>query len=135
MPSRASTSLLQGKKRKPGKDDYVVSMPSRASTSLLQKQSFPKGRRSFKCQCPLGLVPHCYNAIATNVIRWRMCQCPLGLVPHCYHSRLLSKSICKRCQCPLGLVPHCYKKKECAFCTTEKVSMPSRASTSLLLCA
>ena len=37
------------------------------------------------CQCPLGLIPHFYNAreiiMSINVF---VCQCPLGLIPHFY---------------------------------------------------
>ena len=37
------------------------------------------------------------------------------------------------CQCPHGLVPHCYAKEGLPIADIADVSMPSRASTSLLL--
>ena len=64
-----------------------------------------------RCQCPLGLVPHCYEKGDKYVKEtFKPCQCPLGLVPHCYYSRYMRE------RSPLWTV-----------------SMPSRASTSLLL--
>ena len=60
MPSRASTSLLQRKRVAILTREICVSMPSRASTSLLLEE---KGRYidpRDMCQCPHGLVPHCY---------------------------------------------------------------------------
>ena len=39
-----------------------VSMPSRASTSLLQNPvAAVRDENGEVCQCPLGLVPHCYS--------------------------------------------------------------------------
>ena len=38
----------------------------------------------------------------------------------------------KRCQCPHGLVPHCYRRQSICSRSEIRVSMPSRASTSLL---
>ena len=62
-----------------------VSMPSRASTSLLQKYARRACIPQRGCQCPLGLVPHCYsNGCPCGSNIRQMCQCPLGLVPHCY---------------------------------------------------
>ena len=62
-----------------------------------------------------------------------LCQCPLGLVPHCYlteaHIHPLDPN---KCQCPLGLVPHCYVITAVVNGDRLSVSMPSRASTSLL---
>ena len=47
-----------------------------------------------------------------------------------YENSLAVKS---KCQCPHGLVPHCYKVlMKTAAEQYEDVSMPSRASTSLL---
>ena len=60
MPSRASTSLLQRRNRCIQNHPYSVSMPSRASTSLLLYTCPTKWWTSKTCQCPLGLVPHCY---------------------------------------------------------------------------
>ena len=66
MPSRASTSLLQ----EWAYDIYVthegVSMPSRASTSLLRYYDRYKVM-DVACQCPLGLVPHCYALDALDI--------------------------------------------------------------------
>ena len=61
MPSRASTSLLLIPM-----DLFVevlksVSMPSRASTSLLHKMERVTVQLTCLCQCPLGLVLHCYD--------------------------------------------------------------------------
>ena len=87
------------------------------------------------CQCPLGLVPHCYGKqtvlpLVSNVIVSMPSRASTSLLP-----LALAKYISVhggRCQCPLGLVPHCYSNPldiENGFRT---VSMPSRASTSLL---
>ena len=36
------------------------------------------------CQCPLVLVPHCYQ-MYVEVYKWLLlCQCPLGPLPHFY---------------------------------------------------
>ena len=40
-----------------------VSMPSRASTSLLHFNEIYFIKLPDACQCPLGLVPHCYFEI------------------------------------------------------------------------
>ena len=88
-------------------------MPSRASTSLLPMNSMIlKFSHLLTCQCPLGLVLHCYTddeddedhdnnlvsmpsrastsllhdiASEVRVDKETACQCPLGLVLHCYH--------------------------------------------------
>ena len=62
------------------------------------------------------------------------CQCPHGLVPHCYcGGAIVKKTVAISCQCPHGLVPHCYEHFiKMIMEAVEKVSMPSRASTSLL---
>ena len=62
MPSRACTSLLQGKNYEKIYL-YHVSMPSRACTSLLQEEEVTVVALFTLCQCPLGLVPHCYEEI------------------------------------------------------------------------
>ena len=69
---------------------------------------------SLKCQCPLGLIPHCYKS--NHILpsgRKELCQCPLGLIPHCYSRRRWPGRYAIRlpCQCPLGLIPHCYNKR------------------------
>ena len=63
-----------------------------------------------------------------------MCQCPHGLVPHCYGIHHIDqRRKCPGCQCPHGLVPHCYSIGDGGRLTSSAfVSMPSRASTSLL---
>ena len=38
-----------------------VSMPSRAYTSFLQKKCRHRRKKSWLCQCPLGLIPHFYG--------------------------------------------------------------------------
>ena len=60
MPSRAYTSLLL---EFVGTDhgDIHVSMPSRAYTSLLRRKRASRSRIVIWCQCPLGLIPHCYD--------------------------------------------------------------------------
>ena len=136
MPSRAYTSLLQRLRRNRsscksysvnalsglylivthlflfGKLRYKsrVSMPSRAYTSLLRRGSFTDLISLLRCQCPLGLIPHCY----CNV--WHV-----GKRRHLY-----------QCQCPLGLIPHCYDICDVFVINNKSVSMPSRAYTSLL---
>ena len=112
MPSRAYTSLLQRLRRNRsscksysvnalsglylivthlflfGKLRYKsrVSMPSRAYTSLLRRGSFTDLISLLRCQCPLGLIPHCYCNVWHVGKRRHLyqCQCPLGLIPHCY---------------------------------------------------
>ena len=110
-------------------------MPSRASTSLLQINENKCPMLYNKCQCPLGLVPHCYRIRRTwELFQEPGCQCPLGLVPHCYQlaaagltkegmfvsmpSRAVTSFLLQTqtrllkvlwmCQCPLGLLPHFY---------------------------
>ena len=85
-------------------------MPSRASTSLLRnRQGNINSIVFYMCQCPHGLVPHCYafeagvdatvrgvsmpsrastslllRKVMKNIKDFNECQCPHGLVPHCY---------------------------------------------------
>ena len=62
-----------------------------------------------------------------------MCQCPHGLVPHCYNNHESQyAAFFDACQCPHGLVPHCYEDGSGRSQILSVVSMPSRASTSLL---
>ena len=114
----------------------ILLMPSRASTSLLPQHIFWMRAWFVLCQCPHGLVPHCYakgSEYFANHLA--LCQCPHGLVPHCYvqvkTSMRMSGIIVSMpsrastsllravngdekerlgvgCQCPHGLVPHCY---------------------------
>ena len=112
MPSRASTSLLQDAKGG-CLQLYRVSMPSRASTSLLLwKLEVSSALRRAQCQCPHGLVPHCYQV--KILIRF------LSLIWVSMPSRAST-----------SLLPSVSKKVKESF--IYGVSMPSRASTSLLL--
>ena len=116
------------------RNDDMVSMPSRASTSLLREQYSVSLEESMVCQCPLGLVPHCYvyYTLFTSVLR-------IVSMPSRASTSLLRISRCVShrrdanwCQCPLGLVPHCYESYTGRLTAIVDVSMPSRASTSLL---
>ena len=118
MPSRASTSLLHQYVDTSVMVRALVSMPSRASTSLLLVNYWYLGVVASVCQCPHGLVPHCYptemslevevlrgvsmpSRASTSLLRYTrgynngcsntMCQCPHGLVPHCYN--IVTRSI------------------------------------------
>ena len=113
------------------------------------------------CQCPLVLVPHCYQ-MYVEVYKWLLlCQCPLGPLPHFYtQMRFIGKfssvvvsmpsradtsflprigfytvkMCCDMCQCPLGLIPHFYSGSHRRIMWwLFRVSMPSRADTSFLL--
>ena len=113
MPSRASTSLLLCHISMVRVYDRRVSMPSRASTSLLRNTPFDVFCDWERCQCPHGLVPHCYTKCA-----WRKRNTtPSGvsMPSRASTSLLLSKAergarYGLRCQCPHGLVPHCYQR-------------------------
>ena len=61
-----------------------VSMPSRANASLLRGEMIPMDLFVEVCQCPHGLMPHCYPLFRTSDCDVVMCQCPHGLMPHCY---------------------------------------------------
>ena len=90
-----------------------------------------------ECQCPHGLIPHCYNhEDICNVFVSYLCQCPHGLIPHCYvrRNKPIKEGKRKLCQCPHGLIPHCYKDLADLDWYKIEVSMPSRAYTSLLRC-
>ena len=89
-------------------------MPSRASTSLLLATQSTENCAAYRCQCPHGLMPHCYvyeisvfshsitgvNALTglCLIVTWvkengtavsELCQCPHGLMPHCYVERVV----------------------------------------------
>ena len=94
MPSRAYTSLLHGMPvERLGKGAYcvnaltglyliatrmtfselcitgtIVSMPSRAYTSLLRQYCMHLMTTSLQCQCPHGLIPHCYIVNSSKTI-------------------------------------------------------------------
>ena len=61
MPSRAVTSFLPRSILRDPVHYGVVSMPSRAVTSFLQDYAVAADIDKFKCQCPLGLLPHFYS--------------------------------------------------------------------------
>ena len=62
------------------------------------------------CQCPHGLIPHCYLN--------RVCECgigPLGVnaltglyLIATWHNNENNDLEEVLCQCPHGLIPHCY---------------------------
>ena len=61
MPSRANASLLQLLERFYSNGVKQVSMPSRANASLLLSGAGCIHAQAYiQCQCPLGLMPHCY---------------------------------------------------------------------------
>ena len=87
------------------------------------------------CQCPLGLIPHCYSVIywsltrdvkcvnalsglyliVTLMIRWyqQRTRKDVSMPSRAYTSLLPYGNIIDIpfpmvCQCPLGLIPHCY---------------------------
>ena len=111
-------------------------MPSRASTSLLHYRITVRDDKSLSmCQCPHGLVPHCYGRRSYYEIIWRKSvsmpsraytslllektgflggktlqvsmpsRAYTSLLPHITRMSLISTN---QCQCPLGLIPHCY---------------------------
>ena len=89
-----------------------------------------------KCQCPLGLIPHCYG----DIIDIPFAQvAPVSMPSRAYTSLLQRRAFngtlvsAGQCQCPLGLIPHCYVATSMHFGQAMiTVSMPSRAYTSLL---
>ena len=94
-----------------GTEPPLVSMPSRASTSLLRPERRVMLSIDNVCQCPHGLVPHCYgftialaSYIAAHVSMPSRASTSLlrEQSSSTYHSFRIS------CQCPHGLVPHCY---------------------------
>ena len=87
------------------------------------------------CQCPLGLIPHCYGYRRGCYRRRMRCVNALSglylIVTKYVKPYLAPDSV--GCQCPLGLIPHCYPKMPAAAkYSWRQVSMPSRAYTSLL---
>ena len=62
MPSRAVTSFLRSCDYNSYSHRTIVSMPSRAVTSFLLRKGFcAYGLIQWRCQCPLGLLPHFYK--------------------------------------------------------------------------
>ena len=60
MPSRANASLLPITRELTSQSQVSVSMPSRANASLLRKRLTITICTASLCQCPHGLMPHCY---------------------------------------------------------------------------
>ena len=112
MPSQAYTSFLHMETFKHlVKLACQVSMPSRAYTSFLPKAEVDALAEVEVCQCPLGLIPHFYIGVHSNMSR-RSQQCVNALSG-------------------LYLISTGYKP---SYLNAEKkVSMPSRAYTSFLL--
>ena len=87
MPSRAYTSLLQGMFEFMGFREYCVNALS-GLYLIVTIRKLLKSQFNSLCQCPLGLIPHCYEKGYSGTgrkVSW--CQCPLGLIPHCYKSK------------------------------------------------
>ena len=135
-------------------------MPSRASTSLLRATVLCQSSWGYTCQCPLGLVPHCYvrsavvhsvnkdgvsmpSRASTSLLLFRSVKDLRVINSYVSMPSRASTSLLPAilgnigrmtslCQCPLGLVPHCYSRLRILVQAKKNVSMPSRASTSLL---
>ena len=85
MPSRACTSLLRGKHLLHISCYDKVSMPSRACTSLLLRMTWREENTKKSVNALSGL----YLIATVKFLDFHdldnvRCQCPLGLVPHCY---------------------------------------------------
>ena len=71
------------------------------------------------CQCPHGLIPHCYLN--------RVCECgigPLGVnaltglyLIATWHNNENNDLEEVLCQCPHGLIPHCYEAESNSLMT------------------
>ena len=87
-----------------------------------------------RCQCPLGLIPHCYAKESfSKQLRTAKCQCPLGLIPHCYRVKENQAFMTEKCVNALSGLYLIVTEAESHFSSFQKfVSMPSRAYTSLL---
>ena len=111
MPSRASTSLLQGAELILKSYNKWVSMPSRASTSLL----------------PL-IKPHLIDVLVVSMPSRASTSLLQAYTPFAFELKGLAVSMPSRASTSL-LQEWAYD----IYVTHEGVSMPSRASTSLLL--
>ena len=86
MPSRAYTSLLRKRIFRNWQKSQLVSMPSRAYTSLLRRARYNLSRF---CQV-VSMPSRAYTSLLLSVWQLNLlkrlgtCQCPLGLIPHCY---------------------------------------------------
>ena len=69
MPSRAYTSLLPVVHIIRIATNAGVSMPSRAYTSLLRSHHSKEAIQETLCQCPHGLIPHCYLVDVIRILR------------------------------------------------------------------
>ena len=113
-----------------------MSMPSRASTSLL-----------LFAVIIAVMTPMCVNALsgqylivtftATVTVVYWLRKGVNALTGQYLIVTVLALNIAdymaEKCQCPHGLVPHCYTDRVWHECNNDElVSMPSRASTSLL---
>ena len=111
MPSRANASLLPKIPRLEKNKPPYVSMPSRANASLLRAANYGyNAGYDTACQCPHGLMPHCYFEMfipRINVV-------DIVSMPSRANASLLQKA------------------KTVKNNTTTTVSMPSRANASLL---
>ena len=110
MPSRANASLLQWIKSRKCISVILCQCPHGLMPHCyLLPFSIFFSRYGITCQCPHGLMPHCYDQKSRRIILHKLCQCPHGLMPHCYVSLgSLQLCTCPTCQCPHGLMPHCY---------------------------
>ena len=82
-------------------------------------------------------MPHCYRYVKNEQDVEQACQCPLGLMPHCYRdTSLRSLPIISKVSMPsranASLLP---VREENTGKGLSMVSMPSRANASLLLCS
>ena len=109
----------------------VVSMPSRASTSLLLICREVALRRTVLCQCPLGLVPHCYYGLQ---IKGKHLLHIVSMPSRASTSFLQVESLIRQtCQwCCVNALTEKFASLENAKFSNDGV-MPSRASTSFLL--
>ena len=84
-------------------------MPSRAYASLLLADNL-QIRTCIVCVNALtGLCLIATGNVRTNDLTIdQVCQCPHGLMPHCYLTD--NYYLINVCQCPHGLMPHCYSR-------------------------
>ena len=88
MPSRAYTSLLHVEAITRAAIASIVSMPSRAYTSLLPGITRMFLNQNLSVNALTGLYLIATILRVTEIIRYSTCQCPHGLIPHCYWLRL-----------------------------------------------
>ena len=111
MPSRAYTSLLLTNKSALDALDICVNALSGLYLIVTFDQDCDYKGIDFRCQCPLGLIPHCYNDYEEIDLRANR---TVSMPSRAYTSLLLIYFFLGNCdtnlvcQCPLGLIPHCY---------------------------